>query len=209
MTAAWLKDLIQHHRPKSLSDELLQVHGEPKWDGNALHVMLYKSDGLQSKVGHVYPGAEWVTNENEGQRIIHFKLYGGDALHYAQQFNHRFADRSIVVDSPTSPNPIDESLRTLARNCDEKREYGTHHDGQPFVILNLPDSTAVNRALWTLQSAREEDVNLIRREPQSRPTCPLKISLRGSLVSAFDQQLALYQSRSGQPIDGRGSGASR
>ena len=153
MTAAWLKDLIQQHRPKSLPEELLQVHGEPKWDGNALHVMLQKSEGLQSKVGHIYPGAEWVTEEEDRQRIIHFKLYGGDAQHYAQQFNHRFADRSIVLESPTSPDPIDGSLRTLARNCDEKREYGTHHDGEPYVILHLPDTTPVQRALWTPNGA--------------------------------------------------------
>jgi hypothetical protein len=208
MTAAWLKDLIQHHRPKLLPDELLQVHGEPKWEGKALHVMLYKSEGLQSKVGHIYPGAEWVTEEGK-PRIIHFKLYGGDAQHYAQQFNQRLPERSLVPESPASPNPIDESLRTLARNCDEKREYGKYHDGEPYVILNLPDSKAVNRALWTLQSAREDGINVNSRDPQLRPTCPLKVSLRGSWVSAFDQQLALHQSRTGQPIDTRGPGASR
>lgn len=208
MTAAWLRDLIQHHRPKLLPDELLQVHGEPKWEGKALHVMLYKSEGLQSKVGHIYPGAVWVIEEGK-PRIIHFKLYGGDAQHYAQQFNQRWPERSLVPESPASPDPIDGSLRILARNCDEKREYGAHHDGEPYVILYLPNTTPVQHALWILQSAREDGVKLIRSEPQLRPSCPLKVSLRGSWVSAFDQQLALHQSRTGQPIDTRGSGASR
>ncbi len=208
MTNDWLKKLLSDQRPQRLPEALLHVKGDPKWEGDALHVILKNEDGITAKVGHIYPGAEWVVSARENHKTVHIKLFAQDARHYINLFNQAYPDRAISDQPPerqteSLPDSVEHALYALASNLEHAETVNHHFDGQPFQRVRVWVDKSFDTAASILMKEYPGMFSIVESGPKaSRFRGQVVISLRGqSLIEAFNTQHNAYLRRS-DSVDG-------